>query len=221
MRCVLNAASMACREDGVANGDTIEARPQAFEPHENIKAQPSHMQPKSPCEGLWHHSDRPLGRCKEDSRLFPLEGCSSLHEQLDQALRPSGISPHRCVRSARERSTTGGITAQQLKENVTVRRARHDGTYQAADDHDLLSGTPTQSAAGGSHDAVEIAVQGMPHERPHSLHGGYSSHLDIPPDMQTEKPSRNYAREPEHSQPLPNGQGAPIRSPLRGSLAAC
>lgn len=212
---------MVCRENGVANGGPIKARPQASELHGDSKAQPSYMQPESPRKGLGHQSDWQPGRCKEDSRFFPLESCSSLYAQPDQALRPSGISPHRGVSSAREQSATGGITAQRLTETDTVRRASHDGTYQAADVHDLLSGTAAQSAVGRPYDAVEAAVKGMPRERLHSPQGGYSSHLDIPPDMQTEKPSQNYAREAEHPQPLPSGQGTPMRSALPGSVFAC
>ncbi|CAK0786323.1 hypothetical protein CVIRNUC_009536 [Coccomyxa viridis] len=195
------------REDGTANGGPLEGHKQAFKLHENSSLQPSHIQPESLRKGPGHQSDWPCRAHKEDSRLFPLEGCSSPHERPDQALRPPGISPHRCVSPMRERSATGGVTAQRLAETATVRRASHDGTYQTPDNPGQLSGIAAQYAAGRPYDAADIAAQGRPNERLYSPHGGYSSPLDIPSDMQTEEPSRNYAREPKHLQPLPNGQG--------------
>ena len=205
-----------CREDGTANGGPLEGHKQAFKLHENSSLQPSHIQPESLRKGPGHQSDWPCGAHKEDSRLFPLEGCSSPHERPDQALRPPGISPHRCVSPMRERSATGRVTAQRLSETATVRRASHDGTYQTPDNPGQLSGIAAQYAAGRPYDAADIAAQGRPNERLYSPHGGYSSPLDIPSDMQTEEPSRNYAREPKHLQPLPNGQGIPTTSPQLG-----
>ena len=203
----------------MANLGPIEARPHAFEHHGNSKVQLSHTQPEDLREGPDHLSDWPREAHKEDGPLFPLEGCSSPREQPDQAHRPPGISPHCCVSPMRERSATGGVTVQRLAETAAVRRASHDGTYQAPDKPGLLSGSAAQYAVGRSYDAVDTPVQGRPHERLYSPHGGYSSPLDIPPDMQTEEPSRNHAREPKHLQPLPNGQGIPKPSPQHGSVA--